>query len=207
MPTDACQFFYECTSCKAMLRPKAGDCCVFCSYGSVKCPPVQEQRGCCASPWDERAPRAGDVSGTPSDPVYPPGRATDAAGFRRWPPRTALLAVSAAPAPQRHSPRGNPAPRRCRCERFAVARGCTEIALHNPTAAAQLGPLREPAQTSPRARVSPLQTRPRRPVAASCMAASTYLRLAVLTCRPTPMRGRVTPPPTRSSSPPLPANP
>jgi hypothetical protein len=22
-----------------VLRPKTGDCCVFCSYGSVKCPP------------------------------------------------------------------------------------------------------------------------------------------------------------------------
>jgi hypothetical protein len=42
MPTDACQFFYECTSCKALLRPKPGDCCVFCSYGSVKCPPKQD---------------------------------------------------------------------------------------------------------------------------------------------------------------------
>jgi len=41
MPTDACQFFYECAGCGALLRPKAGDCCVFCSYGSVKCPPVQ----------------------------------------------------------------------------------------------------------------------------------------------------------------------
>jgi hypothetical protein len=46
MPTDACQFFYECERCKAVLRPKGGDCCVFCSYGSVKCPPVQMQRGC-----------------------------------------------------------------------------------------------------------------------------------------------------------------
>ena len=46
MPTDACQFFYECERCKTVLRPKAGDCCVFCSYGSVKCPPVQAQRGC-----------------------------------------------------------------------------------------------------------------------------------------------------------------
>jgi hypothetical protein len=46
MPTDACQFFYECEHCKAMLRPKPGDCCVFCSYGSVKCPPVQ-QGDCC----------------------------------------------------------------------------------------------------------------------------------------------------------------
>ena len=41
MPTDSCQFFYECTNCHAMLRPKKGDCCVFCSYGSVKCPPKQ----------------------------------------------------------------------------------------------------------------------------------------------------------------------
>ncbi len=47
MPTDACQFFYECTNCGTVLRPKAGDCCVFCSYGSVACPPVQQQRGCC----------------------------------------------------------------------------------------------------------------------------------------------------------------
>lgn len=47
MPTDACQFFYECTACAAVLRPKAGDCCVFCSYGTVKCPPIQLQRGCC----------------------------------------------------------------------------------------------------------------------------------------------------------------
>jgi hypothetical protein len=46
MPTDACQFFYECEQCKAVLRPLAGDCCVFCSYGSVKCPPVQAQKGC-----------------------------------------------------------------------------------------------------------------------------------------------------------------
>ncbi len=41
MPTDACQWFYECKACHALLRPKAGDCCVFCSYGTVPCPPVQ----------------------------------------------------------------------------------------------------------------------------------------------------------------------
>jgi hypothetical protein len=44
MPTDACLFFYECTGCGARLRPKPGDCCVFCSYGSVPCPPVQVER-------------------------------------------------------------------------------------------------------------------------------------------------------------------
>lgn len=47
MPTDACLFFYECESCHAQLRPLAGDCCVFCSYGSVKCPPVQKAGRCC----------------------------------------------------------------------------------------------------------------------------------------------------------------
>ena len=44
MPTDACLFFHECDNCKGLLRPKTGDCCVFCSYGSVPCPPVQEAR-------------------------------------------------------------------------------------------------------------------------------------------------------------------
>lgn len=41
MPTDACQWLYECVACRAVLRPKPGDCCVFCSYGSRKCPPKQ----------------------------------------------------------------------------------------------------------------------------------------------------------------------
>jgi hypothetical protein len=41
MPSDACIYFYECTACETMLRPKPGDCCVFCSYGSLPCPPIQ----------------------------------------------------------------------------------------------------------------------------------------------------------------------
>lgn len=49
MPTDACLFFHECEACHVLLRPKTGDCCVFCSYGSVKCPPIQ-QDGCCSKP-------------------------------------------------------------------------------------------------------------------------------------------------------------
>ena len=55
MPVDACQFFYECENCHAVLKPKPGDCCVFCSYGTNPCPPVQEanvtdccSNGCCA---------------------------------------------------------------------------------------------------------------------------------------------------------------
>ncbi|WP_353253982.1 GDCCVxC domain-containing (seleno)protein [Salinisphaera sp. PC39] len=46
MPVDACQYFYECAGCGELLRPKAGDCCVFCSYGSQPCPPVQQGRQC-----------------------------------------------------------------------------------------------------------------------------------------------------------------
>ena len=41
MPTDACRFLYDCKGCGERLKPLPGDCCVFCSYGSVPCPPVQ----------------------------------------------------------------------------------------------------------------------------------------------------------------------
>ena len=47
MPTDACQYFYECENCKKVLKPKEGDCCVYCSYGTVKCPPIQQHKSCC----------------------------------------------------------------------------------------------------------------------------------------------------------------
>lgn len=49
MPTDACQYFYECENCKQVLKPKHGDCCVYCSYGTVKCPPIQAgSKDCCS---------------------------------------------------------------------------------------------------------------------------------------------------------------
>lgn len=41
MPTDACIYFFDCPGCRSLLRPKTGDCCVFCSYGDMKCPPMQ----------------------------------------------------------------------------------------------------------------------------------------------------------------------
>jgi hypothetical protein len=62
MPTDACQYFYDCEGCQAVLKPKNGDCCVFCSYGDVPCPPVQAARlnggqaDCCA----EKPPQCAD---------------------------------------------------------------------------------------------------------------------------------------------------
>lgn len=47
MPTDACQYFYECENCSKVLKPKKGDCCVYCSYGTVNCPPIQQDKSCC----------------------------------------------------------------------------------------------------------------------------------------------------------------
>mgnify|MGYP006195064667 CR=1 FL=1 len=49
MPTIACKFFHECAGCQTVLAPKPGDCCVFCSYGTVPCPPMQEGAKCCGS--------------------------------------------------------------------------------------------------------------------------------------------------------------
>jgi hypothetical protein len=42
MPENACQYFYRCQGCGETLKPLAGDCCVFCSYGTVECPPKQQ---------------------------------------------------------------------------------------------------------------------------------------------------------------------
>jgi hypothetical protein len=54
MPTDSCRYFYDCPACGVLLKPKPGDCCVFCSYGDVPCPPVQQARnaggGACCDP-------------------------------------------------------------------------------------------------------------------------------------------------------------
>ncbi|QJR80872.1 hypothetical protein CA267_008815 [Alteromonas pelagimontana] len=47
MPTNACQWYYKCEGCNALLKPLIGDCCVYCSFGTVKCPPIQEGSSCC----------------------------------------------------------------------------------------------------------------------------------------------------------------
>jgi hypothetical protein len=60
MPTDACIYFYQCKGCLQLLRPVPGDCCVFCSFGSFKCPPVQRERGCC--PASAETPGVPDVA-------------------------------------------------------------------------------------------------------------------------------------------------
>jgi hypothetical protein len=48
MPLDACVIVFDCPRCEARVRPAPGDCCVFCSYADVDCPPIQLERRCCA---------------------------------------------------------------------------------------------------------------------------------------------------------------
>ena len=44
MEEDSCQIRCVCPGCGVAIRPEPGDCCVFCSYGSVPCPPIQRER-------------------------------------------------------------------------------------------------------------------------------------------------------------------
>ena len=50
MATNSCLYFHVCEGCGLMLSPLAGDCCVFCSYADVDCPPRQSGNACCESP-------------------------------------------------------------------------------------------------------------------------------------------------------------
>lgn len=47
MPTDSCVYFYECSNCHKILKAKEGDCCVYCSYATIPCPPIQGDKKCC----------------------------------------------------------------------------------------------------------------------------------------------------------------
>jgi rubredoxin len=44
MPVDFCLLSYTCQRCGTVLHPKQGDCCVFCSFGSRPCPPLQAMK-------------------------------------------------------------------------------------------------------------------------------------------------------------------
>ena len=35
--------FYQCEDCNEIVKARESDCCVYCSYGEVKCPPTQAQ--------------------------------------------------------------------------------------------------------------------------------------------------------------------
>lgn len=56
MPTDACVHFYECKNCGVLLKPLAGDCCVFCSYADLPCPPLQERAAPAGPDGQKRQP-------------------------------------------------------------------------------------------------------------------------------------------------------
>lgn len=42
MPLNSCLLTYECEQCKTIIKPKNINECIFCSYGSIVCPPMQE---------------------------------------------------------------------------------------------------------------------------------------------------------------------
>lgn len=46
IPTDACVYFYVCENCKTTLKQLKDDCCVYCSYGSVKSVVQSEKCNC-----------------------------------------------------------------------------------------------------------------------------------------------------------------
>ncbi|MFZ3039139.1 MAG: GDCCVxC domain-containing (seleno)protein [Polynucleobacter sp.] len=37
LPKGSSQHLYQCQACKTILKPKSGDCCIFCSFGSIDC--------------------------------------------------------------------------------------------------------------------------------------------------------------------------
>ena len=46
-PLYACQYYHDRKGCGELLKSKPGDCCVFCSYETMQCPPMQTGNGCC----------------------------------------------------------------------------------------------------------------------------------------------------------------
>lgn len=43
IPDIGCMYFYECKKCHERIKSLLWDCCVFCSYGDIKCIPKQEE--------------------------------------------------------------------------------------------------------------------------------------------------------------------
>ena len=88
MPTDACVVFYDCKGCGETLKPLPGSCCVFCSYGSVPCPPIQEGAEPCCTPKQD--PRSKDWVGSSRMSL-----------LAWWLPSAAIVAGLFAPIPAR----------------------------------------------------------------------------------------------------------
>jgi len=60
MPIDACVAEYVCKQCRSQIKARHR-LCIFCSYGSVPCPPIREERlGLSMQPHCCRGAAAGD---------------------------------------------------------------------------------------------------------------------------------------------------
>ncbi len=51
MPETSCEIMYRCPTCGTDLWPAEGDCCVYCTYGSVPCQAVQIAQAHATSRW------------------------------------------------------------------------------------------------------------------------------------------------------------
>ena len=97
MPVNACIAFYDCNSCGATLKPLPGSCCVFCSYGSVPCPPIQQGVEPCCTPLPD--PRSKDWVGSKGASLlawWLPSAAIIASLFASVPTRTIVWTVALA---------------------------------------------------------------------------------------------------------------
>ncbi len=43
MSQTSIHFLHECNNCHKILKPVKGHCCIFCSYGDIKCPNTQKE--------------------------------------------------------------------------------------------------------------------------------------------------------------------
>jgi hypothetical protein len=42
IPQGYSQHLYRCPSCSIILKPKSGDCCIFCSFGNLDCSSAEQ---------------------------------------------------------------------------------------------------------------------------------------------------------------------
>ena len=77
MPTDACQYFYDCKGCGTVLKPLPGDCCVFCVLRPTRRAPRCKRATGAAGRSDRRVGSDHSAAAvrhpTPPDSVMTPG--------------------------------------------------------------------------------------------------------------------------------------
>ncbi|WP_330926906.1 GDCCVxC domain-containing (seleno)protein [Candidatus Sororendozoicomonas aggregata] len=58
MPLDVCVRLYECKNCQQLITPESGDCCIYCSHGTILCPTSQMEKSSYTIVRQRRAGRA-----------------------------------------------------------------------------------------------------------------------------------------------------